>query len=242
MKLKFKQLEEVIFGKTGFRRFTQDSSVLPDVWMDFGTGPDKQFDLLLTPVWGTAPGKISNVIDKRLEAERKTARWEALKNHRPQGTGTEMAYNTSTIAIRLYFDEMIRVVLPLTKWWENYILEDEEEYFSKVVNDAAFRANLITALKNSVEDPDKASAAASTTAGKQFWDINSAIKHDVWGPDKPKRIEHLIWLIKIVGAIILEDKAEKSKSKTKKSKDQSEKKDERLDDVEANVNDVFSLR
>ncbi|HEY0051588.1 MAG TPA: S8 family peptidase, partial [Pyrinomonadaceae bacterium] len=206
----FKQLEEVIFGKTGFRRFTQDSSVLPDVWMDFGTEPDKQFDLLLTPVWGKAPGKISNIIDERLKAERETERWNAV--HRPQGEATEMAYNTSTIAVRLYFDEMIRVILPLTQWWENYVLNDEGKYFSRVVDDADFRANLITALENSVVNPEETSAAPSpaAAAGKLVWDINQAIKHKVWGDDKPKRIEHLVWLIKIVGAIILEDNGKKN--------------------------------
>ena len=36
MKLGKKQLEEAIFGRIGFQRFTQDSPVLPDVWLAFG--------------------------------------------------------------------------------------------------------------------------------------------------------------------------------------------------------------
>jgi hypothetical protein len=48
MRLGHRQLEEVIFGKTGFRRFTQDSPILPDVWMAYGLDASEPADLLLT--------------------------------------------------------------------------------------------------------------------------------------------------------------------------------------------------
>lgn len=212
MKLKYDDLEEVIFGKTGFRRFTQDSSVLPDVWMAFGTEPNAQVDLLLTPVWGKAPGKLSKIIDEQLKAERKTKRWSAIAAHRKE-TATDIAYNTSTVAVKLYFDEMIRIVLPLTKWWEDYILNDPGKNFFRVIGEKAFRDNLIKALEDSVEsDSDKISG------GKQIWDVNRAVKHDVWGDEKPKRIEHLVWLIKIVGAIALEEEEDKEKQEDKNYK------------------------
>lgn len=234
MKLGYKQLEEVIFGKTGFRRFTQDSSVLPDVWMAYGRKPFKQVDLLLTPVWGTPPGKISKVIDERLKAERKSRRWKAVAE-RPQGTATEVAYNTSTVAIKLYFDEMIRVVLPLTNWWESYILNDPAKNFFRVINEKTFRDNLIKALMDSVEEED----TGKISGGKQIWDINQAIKHSVWGEEKPKRIEHLIWLIKIVGAIALDKPVERGDNGEKDDGD--EKDDKMLEDVPAIVNAFAEL-
>ncbi|HEV7374230.1 MAG TPA: S8 family peptidase [Pyrinomonadaceae bacterium] len=188
------QLEEVIFGKTGFRRFTQDSPILPDVWMAYGLEPSAQMDLLLTPTWGIGPGKISKAIDERLEVEQKTSRWKAMPG-REKALSPEIAYNVSTVAVRLYFDEMIRVVLPMTKWWDTYILEDGGKSFSQVVNSKAFRDKLSVALSG----PDKDSKGAS--ARDQVWDLNGAMKHKVWGRQKPKRLEHLVWLIKIVGAI-----------------------------------------
>ena len=45
MKLGKKQLEEAIFGRIGFQRFTQDSPVLPDVWLAFGDEPTMERDL-----------------------------------------------------------------------------------------------------------------------------------------------------------------------------------------------------
>ena len=35
----------------------------------------------------------------------------------------EIAYNQSTVVARLYFDELIQVVLPMTAWWNSFILE-----------------------------------------------------------------------------------------------------------------------
>ena len=40
----------LVYGPpTGGRRFTQDSPVLPDVWLEFGLHPRAARDLLLTP-------------------------------------------------------------------------------------------------------------------------------------------------------------------------------------------------
>jgi hypothetical protein len=193
MKLEHNQLEEVIFGKTGFRRFTQDTPILPDVWMAFGLEPDAQFDLLLTPTWGVSPGTIARAIDERLEVEQQTARWKAVT--RKGNRGAEIAYNVSTVAVRLYFDEMIRVVLPMTNWWNNYILGDNGKSFAQIARSEIFRNKLCVALADSAKDSGRASE------GDQVWDINRAIKHEVWGRQQPKRIEPLVWLIKIVGAI-----------------------------------------
>ena len=194
MKLEHHQLEEVIFGKTGFRRFTQDSPILPDVWMAYGLEPNAQFDLLLTPTWGAPPGKLSKTIDDRLEAERKAARWQAIP--RSEGArGPEIAYNVSTVAVRLYFDELIRVVLPMTKWWDDYILAGDGKSFAQVIKSKAFRNNLSVALTDSAKDSER------DLAKGQGWDLNRAIKHNVWGRRRPKLHAHLVWLIKIVGAI-----------------------------------------
>ena len=139
MRLGHKQLEEVIFGKTGFRRFTQDSPILPDVWMAYGLNPREPSDLLLTPTWGAPPGKLSNVIADRLEAERRAPRWETVE--RSGGAlDPEIAYNVSAVAVKLYFDEMIRVVLPMTKWWDKYVLVDGGKAFAQVVGSKAHRA------------------------------------------------------------------------------------------------------
>jgi serine protease AprX len=196
MRLGHKQLEEVIFGKTGFRRFTQDSPILPDVWMAYGLDPNEPADLLLTPTWGAAPGKLSNVLADRLEAERRTPRWKSVE--RSEGApDPEIAYNVSAVAVRLYFDEMIRVVLPMTRWWDKYILVDDGKAFKQLVGSKAYRRKLGTALADSVREQDEARHR------HRAWDLSRAARHDVWGRSKPKLHEHIIWLLRVAGLISL---------------------------------------
>jgi serine protease AprX len=196
MRLGHKQLEEVIFGKTGFRRFTQDSPILPDVWMAYGLDPEEPADLLLTPTWGAAPGKLSNALADRLEAERKAPRWQTVG--RSKGAlDPEIAYNVSAVAVRLYFDEMIRVVLPMTKWWDKYVLVDGGKVFKQLVGSKAHRRKLGEALADSVRERD------DYRPGQRGWDLNRAARHAVWGRSKPRLPEHLIWLVRVAGAIAL---------------------------------------
>jgi len=162
--------------------------------MAYGLDPGAHTDLLLTPTWGVPPGRISKVIADRLDAEQETSRWKAMPR-RKEASSPEIAYNISTVAVRLYFDEMIRVVLPMTKWWDTYILEDGGKRLDQVVNSKAFRDKLSVALAESVKNPQ------GTSAGDHVWDLNRAMKHKVWGSHQPKHLEHLVWLIKIVGAI-----------------------------------------
>ena len=196
MRLGHRQLEEVIFGKTGFRRFTQDSPILPDVWMAYGLDPSEPADLLLTPTWGAAPGKLSNDLADRLEAERAAPRWATVGRSRG-ALDPEIAYNVSAVAVRLYFDEMIRVVLPMTTGWGTYVLADGGRALSQFVGSKAFRRKLGVALADSVREPDGAGNR------HRAWDLNRAARHTVWGPRKPKLHEHLIWLLRLVGAITL---------------------------------------
>ncbi|MBV8858481.1 MAG: S8 family peptidase [Acidobacteria bacterium] len=194
MRLGHTQLEEAVFGKTGFRRFTQDSPVLPDVWMAYGFAPTAPADLLLTPTWGAAPGKLSNVLAARLAAERAAPRWK--KVGRSEGAhDPEIAYNVSAVAVRLYFDEMIRVVLPMTQWWDKYILVDGGKVLKQLVTSKAHRRKLGAALADSVRESDDA------RTGHRAWDLSRVAKHEVWGRSKPKLPEHLLWLVRVAGAI-----------------------------------------
>lgn len=117
-------------------RFTQDSPVLPDVWMAFAVAPGEQQDLILTPyqppitarqhadehlTGGThstgSPGRLAQYLKQRLE--RTDARAPSFR--RDAGRGPGVARNQTSVAVRLYFDELVRVVLPLSSWWSSRI-------------------------------------------------------------------------------------------------------------------------
>jgi hypothetical protein len=123
--------EEVIFGpkKELTRRFTQDSPVLPDVWISFlvekepDTSKSEQenewpLDLLLTPIFEIPPAKLSEALRNRLLRERESKHWDAQAPHPKRGRW-RMAHNASYVVARLWFDEVVRAALPLTKWWRD---------------------------------------------------------------------------------------------------------------------------
>ena len=132
MKLKREDVVKIIYGQGPIQRFTQDSPVLADVWIAYAEDPESQQDLLLTPYQSAlavpnrgnsgmgmsllTPGRLAQTLEARLRQERRTARWKSWKR-RPTGGSYEIAYNQSTVAARLWFDELVRVVLPMSHWW-----------------------------------------------------------------------------------------------------------------------------
>jgi subtilisin family serine protease len=116
------QLEQLIFGGELSRRFTQDSPILPDVWVEYGTNPGQRVDLLLNPYAELSPGKVFQALRNRLKAIQRTDQWK--ERHHEGSTSAELAYNQSTVVAKLYFDELIQVVLPLTAWWKKYIIKN----------------------------------------------------------------------------------------------------------------------
>jgi hypothetical protein len=119
--LQRRQLEDLIFRKAPLRRFTQDSPILPDVWFEYGRDPDVKVDLLLTPVRDSSPGEVFKAVRRRLDAERKTAHWRDSHGGEPQSANlASLAYSQSTVAVRLWFDELVRVVIPLSAWQNEY--------------------------------------------------------------------------------------------------------------------------
>lgn len=119
MHLARESIEKLILKTGDRRRFTQDSPVLPEVWIQFGLGPLTPQDLLLTPHRKSSAGRLSVLIRERAEADRLT-RAERL-GIRGKPEPLQIAYTQSYVAARLYFDELMRVLLPLTNWWDAYV-------------------------------------------------------------------------------------------------------------------------
>jgi serine protease AprX len=111
------RLERLIFQRAPLRRYTQDSPILPDVWFEYGEHPMDRVDLLLGPYRSVNPGDLYLRVRDRLEANRGTPRWTELHG---EGEGVDLAYSQSTVAARLWFDELVRVVLPLADWPADY--------------------------------------------------------------------------------------------------------------------------
>ena len=105
-----KACERVMFGVGRARRFTQDSPVLPDVWIKFAEDLDVKRELLLTPFAEARPGIVRRVVEKRLGEDLMT-----------DGEPRELIYNQSTALATVSFVELVRVILPMTNWWANML-------------------------------------------------------------------------------------------------------------------------
>ncbi len=96
-------VEEWIFGAGGERRFTQDSSVLPAVWLRFSADPNSRQDLLLTPDKDHTAGELMAALAGRIRPK-----------SRPD---VGLAYNKGYVVAWLDFHELVRDVVPLSAWW-----------------------------------------------------------------------------------------------------------------------------
>lgn len=124
MNLRPEQLEEIsrlIFMKSPeINRYTQDSPVYPDVWLYYFKNADKlktfRLDLILTPHNESSAATLF----KLLKAE-KDKTYKTVKDQ------WELASSGESVVAKLTFYEMIRAVLPLTKWWQKYLWDAQKQ-------------------------------------------------------------------------------------------------------------------
>lgn len=115
------QIDALLYGGHHSPRFTQDSPVLPDVWIKYAEEPHRPHELLLTPYQhpssgSVTAGQLSRVLKACLavpEARRPAGPLRRVDGQR----GPSVAYNQSTVLANLWFDELVRVVIPLSAWW-----------------------------------------------------------------------------------------------------------------------------
>ena len=108
-------VELVLLGPTSDRRQLQDSPILGDVWIAFAAKPSEPMDLLITPYKARPAGPIAVDIAKRIGKA-------GLK--RREGQEAQVAYLQGLVAARLFFEEVLRVVVPMTQWWRDRKVRD----------------------------------------------------------------------------------------------------------------------
>lgn len=193
MEIKREWLEELIFGTEASRRFTQDSPILPDVWIRYGVefsrAEDPALDLLLTPDAEHTAGELYHVVQRRLSHERKNrspgqrAQWwgtrlrllgvRAPADHELQPEPPFVAYNQSSVVVRLYMDELLRVLLPLTRWWRDNVCRQPGASTAADLKTDAGRRTLVQEMENAID-----------------------------GAEVKRGPTDLLWLVRLVGSIL----------------------------------------
>src|SRR5262245_33305250 len=104
-------VEFVLLGPTHDRRQLQDSPILGDVWAEFASKPNAAVDLLISPNKTEPAGPVATALARRLR--------DLKMPPHPPGQEAHVAYLQAIVAARLFFDELLRVVVPMTMWWQD---------------------------------------------------------------------------------------------------------------------------
>ena len=176
-------VEQLMFGSGRVRRFTQDSPVLPDVWLEYALDPEDfvnrlthrdtddphaRVNLLLAPYRDVSPGHLAEVLRRRIEEKRSPELWNPFRH--PELKAARIIYNQSSVAATLYFEDLVRTVIPMTGWWHKLA----KKFDLDLLQDPATQE----ALAEAVQDPEH-------PRGEQV-------------PNVPADV---FWMLRIVGAI-----------------------------------------
>lgn len=179
----------LIYGDGASRRYTQDSPVLPDVWIAFAENPGEPQDLLLTPYVDPkraplTPGKLCRELQLLLEPpnarsakfQRRTAAAEPValaldEKGRVEAVRSDahgLAYNQANVVVRLWFDELVRILLPLSAWWARKVADDRQPLRLEQLESAETRKRIAQWLAGSdaTRDPQ--------LSGDLLWTIRVA--------------------------------------------------------------------
>jgi len=181
------QMDELLFGPISGRRLTQDSPILPDVWLAYALEPpaDKQKnpnkELLLTPHYGSTPGEVAVALRKSLGEK--------------EAPAAKIAYNQTYVAAKLAFQQMVRHVLPMTAWWYDRVLLSLAQL--KLMGSLDLGTVLQRIREPLVNDLKQYSAKEESPGKKER-------------RQPTKTPEDLLWMIRLVGSIWAkkEDKTE----------------------------------
>ena len=96
----------------------QDSPLLGDVWTEYALDPGNVQDVLITPHRTATAASVASIIPEGLKL--RAAQREAETNPKPASREKEapkVAYLQGLVGARLYFDEVLCILVPLTQWW-----------------------------------------------------------------------------------------------------------------------------
>lgn len=197
MQIQRERVQELIYGKTG-RRFTQDSPILPDVWTAYAGRKEDCLPLLLTPHQDASSGTndagvLSVELRKRLARDR-----ELFDRRRP---AANIGYNQSTVVANLWFDELIRVALPMSRWWVEKVCppkKGEGSSLLDILSSPGGRDRLVRELESeaALGEPSDAQPGPAPTANTPGV---TQVQPQV--PKEPRVPSDVLWMARVVGTI-----------------------------------------
>jgi serine protease AprX len=161
-------VEYILLGSGDSRRHMQDSPILGDVWIAYTQNPNAPVDLLITSHKDTTANDLAAEIFLQL----RSIRDDVAHNDHPRVAAVQ-----NYVAARLYFDEVIRVLMPMTKWWvDPRTLKERDEYLEpeKTKGEAGYKkidqtvADVRALVKAWAQDSKSAMIRNRRTAFERF--------------------------------------------------------------------------
>lgn len=118
-------VEHILLGPADDRRVLQDSPLLGDVWAAFALDPGLVQDVLITPHRRVTAALVASIIPKAIKEQTQERAREvdpvpAKRDDHPP----KVAYLQGLVAARLYFDQVLRILVPLTQWWQEPTVQE----------------------------------------------------------------------------------------------------------------------
>lgn len=108
-------VEYFLLGKTrrdAIERYTQDGGIVTDVWLAFAKDTEACQRVLVAPSAGVSAVDLGFALHRAITDYRKV--WAAALPLHPSAVSPLENF----VAVTLYFDELVRIVFPLTSWWQ----------------------------------------------------------------------------------------------------------------------------
>src|SRR5688572_24227216 len=111
----------VLLGPTHDRRQLQDSPILGDVWLAFANKPAQPQDLLMSAYRTRPAGPVAALVSERVQTLRSGRRpaWARAHSRASGDDAPHVAYLQGLVAARLYFREVLELIVPMTGWWNS---------------------------------------------------------------------------------------------------------------------------
>ena len=177
MDVRYNFFERLVYQGVGGQRFTQDSPVMPDVWIRYGMHShepgDKRLSLLLTPNNEVTPGELAK---KLRRAFRDYGSVEGPPSPKEIDEGPRIAYNQTVVVADLLFHELLCIALPQSAWWEKFFVKGDGREHAKYLATPEMRDRLEQLFLNAFSRPS-------------------------YVPREGEPSVHIVWLARVIGTI-----------------------------------------
>ncbi len=165
-------IEYILLGSGDTRRLIQDSPILIDVWDAYAKQPSAAIDVLIAAHRKSTAHELAAEI------------YSGIKRSGAAEDDPEIAPLQGIAAARLYFGELLTVLVPLTAWWQDNTTRKELEAFTAVgsekLNDTI--EDVLRLLARWRDSEDSGETTNERSALERFLSLCTLVSLVSWSP------------------------------------------------------------